>query len=185
MTEQVSRVSNLRTLLEAYAPEPGEIDSVAAVLALISAESHALSDDHYDPGHVTASAFVIDRSHTRLLLIHHGKLHLWLQPGGHVDAGEEVLAAAVREVEEETGIVAVPFHVGLFDVDVHAIPANGGRPPHNHYDVRFLLEATNEDFSDSDEVLGVRWVLFDDVPDLAADTSVLRPTAKLKRLFNS
>ena len=171
----MSRVSSLRTLLEAYEPEPTEADSVAAVLALISADPHALSDAHYDPGHVTASAFVIDGSHTRLLLIHHGKLRIWLQPGGHVDPGEGVLAAAIREVEEETGIVAVPLRDGLFDVDVHAIPANGGRPPHNHYDVRFLLEATNENFADSDEVLGVRWVSFDDVPALAADTAVLRP----------
>lgn len=179
----MSRVSSLRTLLEAYDPGPGEAGSVAATLDLIVAESDVFADDHYVPGHVTASAFVIDRSHTRLLLIHHRKLHLWLQPGGHVDPGEDVLTAAVREVQEETGVVGVPFADGLFDVDVHAIPANGGRPPHNHYDVRFLLEATGEDLFDSDEVLGVRWVPFADVSDLVSDGSVLRATAKLKALF--
>jgi 8-oxo-dGTP pyrophosphatase MutT (NUDIX family) len=179
----VSRVSTLRTLLEAYDPEPGEVAAVAAILALIADDSDALADDHYVPGHVTASAFVVDKSHTRLLLIHHGKLRVWLQPGGHVDPGEDVLVAAIREVEEETGIVAVPLDGGLFDVDVHAIPANGGRPPHNHYDVRFLLEGTNEDFTDSDEVLGVRWVTFDDVAHFADEISVLRPAAKLKARF--
>ncbi len=180
----MSRVSDLRTLLEAYDPESGEVESVAAILALLADDVDALSDDHYVPGHVTASAFVVDRGHSRVLLIHHGKLHLWLQPGGHVDPGEDILTAAIREVKEETGINATPLGGGLFDVDVHAIPANGGRPPHNHYDVRFLLEADNEDFSDSDEVLGVRWVAFDDVAKLADEISVLRPTAKLKRLFS-
>ena len=157
---------------------------MAAIISLISDEADALSDDHYVPGHVTASAFVVDKRHARLLLIHHGKLRVWLQPGGHVDPGEDVLVAAIREVEEETGIGAVPLDGGLFDVDVHAIPANGGRPPHNHYDVRFLLEATNEDFTDSDEVLGVRWVTFDDVAALSTDDSVMRPTAKLKARFD-
>lgn len=141
-----------------------------------------MSADHYVPGHVTASAFVVDREHRRLLLIHHGKLHLWLQPGGHVDPGEDVLTAAIREVQEETGVVGVPLHDGIFDVDVHPIPASR-RPPHRHYDVRFLLEATSEDLMDSDEVLGVRWVPFDDVADLASDASVVRATAKLKVLF--
>ena len=179
----MSRVSSLRTLLEAYEPEAEEFASVARIVDVISGDSAALADDHYVPGHVTASAFVVDKSHKRLLLIHHGKLHRWLQPGGHIDPGEDVLAAAIREVEEETGIVAVPLEASVFDVDVHAIPANGGRPPHNHYDVRFLLEATNENFTDSDEVLGVQWVSYDEVVTLTTEDSVTRPTAKLQRRF--
>jgi 8-oxo-dGTP pyrophosphatase MutT (NUDIX family) len=140
------------------------------------------SADFYKPGHVTASAFVVDRTHSRLLLIHHGKLRTWLQPGGHIDPGESVLTAAIREVEEETGVVGIPLLDGIFDVDVHAIPPSGDRPAHSHFDVRFLLEAQSEELADSDEVLGVRWVPLPEVPDLVSDRSVLRAAGKLETL---
>ena len=90
-----------------------------------------------------------------------------------------MLTAAIREVEEETGVVGVPLQGGIFDVDVHAIPAHGTRPAHTHFDVRFLLEAQGERLIDSDEVLGVRWVPFGEVPDLVTDQSVLRATSKV------
>ncbi len=175
----MTRASDLRGRLEAYRAPAEEADSVAATLQLLDQSADPMSADHFVPGHVTASAFVVDRSHTRLLLIHHGKLHLWLQPGGHVDPGEDVLTAAIREVEEETGVIGVPIDAGVFDVDVHPIPPSGGRPAHNHYDVRFLLEATGEDLIESDEVLDVRWVRFDDVGEIVTDGSVLRATKKL------
>lgn len=122
---------------------------------------------------------MVDRSKARLLLIHHAKLGAWLQPGGHVDDGEDVLTAAIREVREETGVKGLPLIDGVFDVDVHPIPASGGRPPHEHYDVRFLLEAVGEELVESDEVLGVRWVPIAEVATVASDLSVLRAVAKL------
>lgn len=150
------------------------------ILDLIDVGDPALSADYFDPGHVTASAFVVDRSRGRLLLIHHAKLGQWLQPGGHLDPGEDVLTAAIREVHEETGVAGIPIGEGIFDVDVHAIPASGDRPAHNHYDVRFLMEAANEDLVPSDEVLGARWVPVADVATVATDRSVLRAAMKLE-----
>jgi 8-oxo-dGTP pyrophosphatase MutT (NUDIX family) len=180
----VSRVGHLRLELERFAPTPDEVDSVAAVAELISVEGDVMSADFYAPGHVTASAFVVDQSHRRLLLIHHGKLRTWLQPGGHVDPGEDVLHAAIREVEEETGVVGVPVLDRIFDVDVHAIPPSGERPAHTHFDIRFLLEAQGERLFESDEVLDVRWVPFGQVANLVTDRSVLRATAKLMSLYD-
>ena len=127
---------------------------------------------------------MLDKSRSRLLLIHHAKLGRWLQPGGHVDEGEEVLAAAIREVSEETGVTGVPIREGIFDIDVHPIPAHGDQPAHNHFDVRFLLGATTEDLVRSDEVLGVRWVPFAEVGDIDTDQSVLRATTKLREPDN-
>ena len=178
----MSRANTLLELLEVYEPSPGEADSIAGFFDLLFGDGDVMSDDFYTPGHITGSAFVVDRSHTRLLMIHHAKLGRWLQPGGHVDPGEDVLTAAIREVEEETGVTGVPLIDGIFDVDVHPIPAHTERPAHTHFDVRFLLEARTEDLTDSDEVLGVRWVPFDEVMDLDTDDSVRRATLKLSSL---
>jgi 8-oxo-dGTP pyrophosphatase MutT (NUDIX family) len=85
--------------------------------------------------HVTASAFVVS---SRGVILHlHRRLEIWLQPGGHVDAGESPDEAALRETLEETGLVA--RHLAppnLFHVDVHPGPRG-----HTHYDLRYVLIA--------------------------------------------
>ncbi len=181
MDDSSDHVARLRSLLHEYDASADEAHAVVATLELIEAGPAAMSADHYAPGHVTASAFVVDPSHSRLLLIHHPRLERWMQPGGHVDPGEDVLAAATREVEEETGVVGVPLRQGIFDLDVHPIPAHGDRPAHQHFDVRFLLEATSEQLVPSDEVLGARWVPIAEVHEVSTDQSVLRATGKLRR----
>lgn len=94
-------------------------------------------------GHLTASAWVLDRTRSHAALIHHRKLNRWLQPGGHVeDLDASWRAAALREVTEETGLqrfIPQADDAKLFDVDVHAIPARPNEPAHVHYDLRFLF----------------------------------------------
>ncbi|WP_353619020.1 NUDIX hydrolase [Paracidovorax cattleyae] len=96
------------------------------------------------PGHVTASGIVLSRD--AVLLVFHPYLKRWLQPGGHVESTEAPLDAAIREVQEETGISTFPhpwhLQAGIpLDIDVHAIPENPAReePAHMHYDFRYLL----------------------------------------------
>jgi 8-oxo-dGTP pyrophosphatase MutT (NUDIX family) len=132
------------------------------------------------PGHFTASAFVLSPDGERLLLIHHAKLGRWLQPGGHIDDGDEdVFAAALREVAEETGVrgvVLAPGRPALLDVDVHEIPARPakGEAAHRHYDLRVLLWALDDAVQAGSDALAARWVPLDQVADWETDASVLR-----------
>lgn len=50
----------------------------------------------------TVATFVIHES--KVLLLWHKKLSMWLPPGGHIDQHELPDEAAVREVREETGL---------------------------------------------------------------------------------
>ncbi len=89
-----------------------------------------------DATHVTGSAIVV--SELGVLLHRHKRLGIWLQPGGHIDAGESPWDAAVRETLEETGLTASHPPEGplLVHVDVHPGPRG-----HTHLDLRYLLHA--------------------------------------------
>lgn len=93
-------------------------------------------DEHADRVHVTGSALVVGPK--GVVLHRHKRLGLWLQPGGHVDAGETPWDAALREAVEETGL-PVRYAGGtpqLVHVDVHPGPRG-----HTHLDLRYLLES--------------------------------------------
>jgi 8-oxo-dGTP pyrophosphatase MutT (NUDIX family) len=114
--------------------------------------------DHL-PGHITGSAWIINRDRTKTLLVQHAKLKRWLQPGGHADGERDVLNVARREAEEETGLKKItPLRETIFDLDIHLIPDRKDFPQHWHYDVRFLFEANEKDeLVISDESTGLKW----------------------------
>ncbi len=102
-------------------------------------------DRESDPTHVTGSGIVIGPR--GVVLLRHRRLGIWLQPGGHIDAGETPWDAALRESCEETGLevsFSGPFDDAgipeLLHVDVHA----GGRG-HTHLDLRYLINGGDAD----------------------------------------
>ena len=63
----------------------------------------------------------------RVLVVHRPRYDDWSLPKGHVDAGEDLAGAAIREVAEETGITAVIAHaVGTTE---HTVATSDG-PTH-------------------------------------------------------
>jgi 8-oxo-dGTP pyrophosphatase MutT (NUDIX family) len=178
----VSRRTHLRALIDALAPSDDiERAHKTDMLALLDASSDVLARDHYVPGHFTASAFIVSDDRSSLLLILHGKLGLWLQPGGHIDPDDtDVIAAARREVAEEVGLRNLPLaHGGILDVDVHAIPARVDAPAHRHYDVRFAFLAPTGSGRAGSDARDARWVKLADLATLQTDESVQRAARKL------
>jgi 8-oxo-dGTP pyrophosphatase MutT (NUDIX family) len=137
--------------------------------------------------HITASAVVAQPDGSAFLLVHHRRLDRWLQPGGHIEPEDEsTLAAALREAREETGIQSfeTPFDGRILDLDVHPIPAFPDRPPHVHFDLRYVATTRRDPPPHpSDEVLAARW--FGLVEALAAgvDASLARALKKAKALL--
>jgi 8-oxo-dGTP pyrophosphatase MutT (NUDIX family) len=128
-------------------------------------------------GHFTASAIVVRSELTAMLLVRHAKLGGWLQPGGHVESGDQsVFAAAVREASEETGLprFRTPIGEAILDLDVHAIPALGDEAPHLHFDVRHLLVAE----PGAQPVPGAIWFSYREIPSLDRDGSLTRAARK-------
>lgn len=140
------------------------------------------------PGaHFTGSAVVVDPPGERVCLIHHGKLHRWLQPGGHADEadGGAMEATALREAREETGL-SVSLHPSAprpLDVDAHRIPARKDEPEHRHLDVRFLVVAADPEklAHDPSESHGARWLPWDEALALADEPALRRLLLKARR----
>ncbi|GAC1302562.1 MAG: hypothetical protein NVSMB19_11940 [Vulcanimicrobiaceae bacterium] len=135
-------------------------------------------------GHVTGSAWVIDRDGTAALLTHHRKLDKWLQLGGHADGDADIRRVALREATEESGLADIAVASdAVYDVDVHEIPARPGEPAHEHFDVRFAFFARRSDVPvASDESHAVAWIPFAQIADYAIDDSVRRLVAKTAAL---
>lgn len=149
-----------------------------ALIAAIAPTLQAPFDEAASDVHLTASAFIVGERGT--VLHRHRRLGIWVQPGGHIDEGEEPQDAAQREGEEETGLVLVHAddEPNLVHVDVHAGPRG-----HTHLDLRYLFVA---DRSDPDPPPGesqdVRWVTFSDAPTLA-DPGLIGALGRLEELW--
>lgn len=179
------RIQTLDALLQSHAPACDEEAFYRGrMLELLTSSGDPLSRDHFEPGHFTASGFILAPDSRSVLLIHHRKLDRWLQPGGHVDPEDtDLFAAACREVREEVGIGEVsPAAPGVFDVDIHPIPARKAEPAHEHFDVRFLLRAESLDITRNDETHDAVWTPFDELTDRMTDPAELRVIRKLRAL---
>lgn len=110
-------------------------------------------------GHITGSCLLLSPEKEEVLITHHKKLGKWLQLGGHSDGEANTLNVALREAQEESGIMDVqPLSEEIFSIDIHKIPARKEEPEHYHYDISFLLIAGNKDYEVSDESEDLRWV---------------------------
>jgi len=170
------------SLLHAHAAlplDPHESAMTAAIILFV--------EEHADcflrsclTGHLTGSAWIVDPARTRTLLTHHRKLGKWLQLGGHADGETDLLAVALREAREESGLTRLrPVASAPFDVDRHEIPARPGVPAHWHLDLRFLVEGDPaEPLVVSDESHDLAWVDLQRVAALNPEESMLRMVRK-------
>jgi ADP-ribose pyrophosphatase YjhB (NUDIX family) len=131
-------------------------------------------------GHLTGSAWITNKEQTKAVLLHHKKLNIWVQPGGHIDDADESLPdASYREAMEETGLTQlIAQSPDVFDLDVHKIPARKSEPEHWHLDVRFWYIAENTDLSISEESNELAWLTRSEIEKLTDEESVLRMVRK-------
>lgn len=133
----------------------------------------------FNEGHVTGSAWLVDSTGKRVLLTHHKKLDKWMQLGGHSDGDADSLEVALKEAREESGIENIkPVFKDIFDLDIHKIPATDKEPEHYHYDVRYLLQADDDEFTVSDESHDLRWVSTEEIEAMGLEPSVLKMVKK-------
>ena len=120
--------------------------------------------------HFTASAWVVNKAHTHVLMAFHNIYQTYAWLGGHADGEEDLLSVALREVKEESGIHTVkPITEGIYSLET--IEVNGHEkkgkyvPSHLHLNVTYLLEADDTEslHIKQDENSAVSWFPIDQV----------------------
>lgn len=172
--------STVARYLERY---PDEADHLRPLTEALRGEGDLTSRSRFDGGHVTCGAVVTNGS-GELLLIRHRALGKWLLPGGHLEAEDGgLLDAALRELEEETGISWQGSVSGggadriPVDIDVHAIPASPakGEPEHWHADFRWAFRVDEPEIVlQAEEVDGYAWRPASDSPTAKLSAKLVR-----------
>ena len=170
----------LLNLLAAYRPIDDADRAQCARIVKFVDETPACFERSNAAGHVTGSAWVVDKDRARVLLTHHKKLGKWLQLGGHADGDADVPAVALREAQEESGLRDLRLlSKNIFDLDVHPIPAHGADPAHFHYDIRFVFQANGpEPIVTGAESNELAWVDIKNISAYSQEPSLLRMVKK-------
>jgi 8-oxo-dGTP pyrophosphatase MutT (NUDIX family) len=172
--------NSLIALLDSYCPvDEHENDMYQDTVRFVT-ENPECFERTLEKGHVTASGWVVSPDKSAALLMHHRKLDRWFQPGGHCDGDPSVEDVARKEVWEETGVQDLELlKEGIFDVDVHQIPANKEFPAHYHYDIRFVFKADPSNaLAINSESKDVQWIPVADVQDYNNSESIMRMVRK-------
>lgn len=133
--------ANTFATLDTWRPAlPAQESLRQAFLGFIAARPDACQR-RCEPGHITASAVVLDADERHVLLTLHPRVGAWLQLGGHCESTDDTLVgAALREAAEESGIDGLTISSEPIHLDVHPITCSLGLPT-RHFDVRFLVHA--------------------------------------------
>ena len=126
--------------------------------------------------HMTASAWVVDKDRSKVLMVYHNIYHSWSWTGGHADGEEDLLAVAIKEAQEETGVKEIQtvddtiFSIEMLTVDGHE---KRGRyvPSHLHLNVTYLLEADEAEVLriKPDENSGVKWFALEEALEACSE----------------
>ena len=150
--------------IKKYQPfnEQEEMDK-ALILNWIETQENAFSREN-TVAHMTASAWVVNKERSKVLMVYHNIYNSWSWLGGHADGETDLLAVAVREVKEEAGITNVrPVSDEIFSLESLTVDGHlkKGRyvSSHLHLNVTYLLEADSEEAVSvkADENSGVAW----------------------------
>ena len=159
----MTREDSIRQI-ENYPPfnEQEEKDK-ALILGWISNNENAFSREN-TVAHITASAWVVNKDRSKVLMVYHNIYDSWSWLGGHADGETDLLAVALREVKEEAGISHVrPVSEEIFSLESLTVDGHVKKgkyvSSHLHLNVTYLLEADCEEAVSikADENSGVAW----------------------------
>ena len=152
-----------------------EVSDKEAFIDFIKNNENCLSREN-TAGHITVSAWIVNRDKTKVLFCYHNIYNSWSWVGGHADGNEDLLSVAVKEAREETGAEVLPLCDKIFSLEILPVAGHFKKgqyvPSHVHYNVTYLVEADeNEDISVcEDENSAVGWIDISEIAEKSSET---------------
>ena len=160
--------------IKAYVPSCEQEEADRRLILRCAAQFGDLFTRENELAHFTASAWVVTPDRKKALMAYHNLYNSWAWLGGHADGEEDLLAVALKEVREESGVKNVrPASEDIFSLEVLTVDGHVKRgkyvSSHLHLNVTYLLIAddTNVLTVKPDENSGVKWF----TPDGAVEAS--------------
>ena len=165
----------IREDIERYQPyNEQEQRDKAQILAFMEHNPDAFSRGNAT-AHMTASAWIVNPTRDKVLMVYHNIYDSWSWTGGHADGEEDLLAVALREAREETGIKNPrPVTGEIYSLEILTVDGHEKRgeyvSSHLHLNATYLLEADEAEALHlrEEENSGVAWFSLEDA--LAAST---------------
>ena len=135
--------------IKAYRPwNEQERQDQAVILAFLERNPDAFYRTNL-LAHMTASAWVVNPQRSKVLMVYHRLYDSWSWAGGHADGEEDLLAVALREVREETGVQRLrPVTENIYSLEILTVDGHEKHgsyvPSHLHLNVTYLLEAEED-----------------------------------------
>jgi len=125
-----------------------------------------------------------EKGKTYFLVIFSARNKIWGFPKGHIESGEDEKDAAIREIEEETGIKDLVFIDGFRVENIYDTKSNRG--PYNgtmieKHAAYFLCETKTKNIViDKKEISDYKWVTFDGAAPLLKFGSMKMVLSKVR-----
>lgn len=131
-------------------------------------------------GHLTATAWVVNKERTKVLMAYHKIYQSWAWLGGHSDGDENLAAVALREAQEESGVAHLRLVMqGPLDINICGVAPHYKKgkyvPRHLHYNLVYLLEADEAEVLkvNPDENEAVDWIGLDKVNVMSKEDDII------------
>ena len=180
--------------LKEYIPyNPQEEADKQRMLEFMETNPNCLTRDN-KTAHFAATAWVVNRQRTKVLMVYHNIYKSWAWSGGHADGESDLLAVARKEIAEETGVTDMKLLCdGIFSINVLTVERHikKGKPvaSHLHMDVEYLFEADDSHplKIKEDENSAVGWIAIEDI-NTAVTEEKMKPVydllcEKMKKYF--
>lgn len=160
---------NLRNQLVAYQPyNEQEAKEQEVMLQYIDTFSNILTRKN-EFAHFTASAWIVNHNHTKVLMAFHNIYQSWSWIGGHADGDSDLLHVALKETEEETGLKNVtPLSKDIYSLEILGVDGHVKKgkyvATHVHLNVTYLIEADENEITKikPDENSAIQWMTLDE-----------------------